>query len=104
MNTTHQATSLSVEIRVDLLLECSLVEVATADSNTKGNSLLFGLASDILEDSNGGVDTTALAEETSDGSARALGGDEDDINVGGNIDLGELLEDRGEAVGEVECL
>jgi hypothetical protein len=57
-----------------------------------------------LEDSDGGVDTTSLTEESSDGSARALGSNEDDIDVGGNIDLGLVFEDGGETVGEVESL
>jgi hypothetical protein len=57
-----------------------------------------------LVDGNGGVDPTALAEEGSDGPAGALGGNEDDIDIGGNIDLGLLLEDGGETVGEVEGL
>lgn len=57
-----------------------------------------------MEDGDGGVDTTSLAEESSNSSARALGGNEDDIDIGGNIDLGLILEDRGETVREVESL
>jgi hypothetical protein len=57
-----------------------------------------------LEDGDGGVDTTPLTEEGTDGAARALGGNEDDIDIGGNIDLGLVLEDGGETVGEVEGL
>lgn len=104
VDAAHQAASLSVEIRVDFLLECGLVEVATADSDTEGNGLLFGLAGDILEHGNGRVDATAFTEETSDGSARALGCDENDIDVGGDINLGQVLENGGETVGEVESL
>ena len=64
----------------------------------------MGLAGDILEDSNGGIDSTSLTEESSDGSARAFGSNEDDIDIGGNIDLGLVLEDGREPVGEVESL
>lgn len=104
VDTTHQATTLTVEVRVDLLLEGSLVEVAGTDGDTHGNGALLGVAGDVLEDGDGGVDTTALTEEGADGTARTLGGDEDDVDVGGNIDLGEVLEDGGETVGEVESL
>ena len=104
MDTTHQAATLTVEVGVDLLLEGSLVEVTAANSNTKGNGLLLSAASDVLVDGEGGVDTTALLEERADGTAGALGGNEDDINVGGDLDLGEILEDGGEAVREVEGL
>jgi hypothetical protein len=62
------------------------------------------MAGNILEDGDGGVDTTSLPEESSDSSARALGSDEDDIDIGRNIDLGLVLEDGGEAMGEVESL
>lgn len=104
VDTAHQATTLTVEIGDDLLLEGGLVEVARADGNTKGDSLLLGLTSDILVDGERGVDTTALTEEGSDGSARALGSAEDDVNVGGNLDVGAVLEDGGETVGEVKGL
>jgi hypothetical protein len=62
------------------------------------------MASNILEDSDGGVDTTSLAEEGSYGSARALGSNEDDIDICRNVDLSLVLEDGGETVGEVESL
>jgi hypothetical protein len=104
VDTTHQAATLTVEVRVDLLLEGGLVEVAGADGDTEGDGLLLSLASDVLVDGEGGVDTTALTEEGSDGSARTLGGAEDDVDVGGDLDLGEVLEDGGETVGEVEGL
>lgn len=104
MDTAHEAATLTVEVRVDLLLEGGLVEVAGADGDTKSDGLLLGLASDVLVDSERGVDTTALTEEGSDGSARALGGAEDDVDVGGNLNLGEVLEDGGETVGEVKGL
>jgi hypothetical protein len=104
VDTTHQATTLTVQVGVDLLLEGGLVHVSGTDGNTEGNSLLLGLASDVLENSDGGVDTTALTEEGADGSAGTLGGYEDDVDVGGDLDLGKVLENRGETVGEVEGL
>ena len=81
VDTTHQAATLTVQVRVDLLLEGGLIEVTGADGNTKGDGLLLGLASDILEDGERRVDTTALTEEGADGTAGALGSAEDDINV-----------------------
>jgi len=104
VDTSHQATTLTVEVGVDLLLECGLVHVSGTDGNTEGDGLLLGLAGDVLEDGNGGVDTTALTEEGADGAAGTLGGNEDDIDVGGDVDLGEVLEDGGETVREVESL
>jgi hypothetical protein len=104
VDTTHQATTLTVKVGVDLLLEGGLVEITRADGNTESNGLLLGLAGDVLEDGNGGVNTTALTEERADGTARSLGGDEDDVDVRGNLNLGEVLEDGGETVGEVEGL
>ena len=104
MNTTHEAATLTVEVGVDLLLEGGLVEVTAADGNTEGNSLLLSLAGHVLEDGEGRVDTTALTEERADGTAGALGGNEDDVDVGGGLNLGALLEDGRETVGEVEGL
>jgi hypothetical protein len=104
VDTTHEATTLTVQVRVNLLLEGGLVEVTGSNSNTHGNGLLLGLASDILEDGNGRVDTTALTEEGADGTTGTLGGDEDNIDIGGDIDLGQVLENGGEPVGEVESL
>jgi hypothetical protein len=104
VDTTHQATTLAVQVGVYLLLECGLVHVSGTDADTEGDSLLLGLASNVLVDGDGGVDATALTEEGADGTAGALGGNEDDVNVGGDFDLGEVLEDGGETVGEVESL
>lgn len=104
MDTTHQATTLTVKVRVNLLLEGGLVQVTGTDGNTEGDSLLLGLAGDVLEDGNGRVDTTTLTEERADGTAGTLGGDEDNVNVGRDLDLGLVLEDGGETVGEVEGL
>jgi hypothetical protein len=104
VDTTHQAASLTVEVGVDLLLEGGLVEVSGADGDTKSNGLLFSLLGDVLENGDGRVDTAALTEETSDSAAGTLGSDEDDVNVGGDVNLGQVLEDGRETVGEVESL
>lgn len=104
VDTTHQAATLTVQVRVDLLLEGGLVEVTTANGNTESDSLLFSLASHVLVDGEGGVDATTLAEERADSAAGALGGAEDDVDVGGDLDLGEVLEDGRETVREVESL
>lgn len=104
MDTAHEAASLAVEIRVDLLLKRCLVEVAGADGNAEGDGLLLGLAGNVLEDGKGRVDATSLAEQRADSASGTLGGNKDDINVGGDLDLGLVLEDGGEAVGEVKSL
>jgi hypothetical protein len=104
VDTAHQATTLTVQVRVNLLLKGGLVEVTRSNTDTQSNSLLLSLASNILENGDGGVDATAVLEESSDGTARALGGNKDDINVSWDIDLGLVLEDGGETVGEVEGL
>lgn len=104
MDTAHKAATLAVQVGVNLLLEGSLVHVSGADGNTEGDGLLLGLTGDVLEDGDGGVDTAALTEESADGAAGALGGNEDDVDIGGDFDLGEVLEDGGETVREVESL
>ena len=69
VDTAHQAATLTVQVGVDLLLEGGLVHVSGTDGNTEGDSLLLGLAGDVLVDGNGGVDTTALTEKSADGTA-----------------------------------
>lgn len=93
VNAAHQATTLAVQVRVDLLLKGRLVHVAGADSNTESDRLLLGLTGHILVDGDGGVDTTSLTEQAADGAARALGSNEDDVNVGRDVDLCLVLED-----------
>lgn len=104
VDTAHKAASLTVEVRVDLLLKGGQVHVSGADGNTEGGGLLESLASDILVDSDGGVDATALAEKGADSAAGSLGCDEDDIDISWHFDLGELLEHGGESVREVKSL
>lgn len=101
MDTAHEAATLTIQVGVDLLLESGLVHVSRAHSNTESHSLFLSLAGNILEDGDGGVDSAALAEECADSTARALGCDKNDVNVGGYFDLGEVLEDGREAVREV---
>jgi hypothetical protein len=100
----EETYTLTHQVGVDLLLEGGLVEVSRADSDTEGNSLLLGLAGDILPHGDGGVDTLASLEEGADGAAGSLGGDQDDIDVGGDLDLGQVLEHGRETVREVEGL
>ena len=57
-----------------------------------------------MVDGDGGVDPTAFAEEGADRAAGSLGSDENDIDVGRNVNFGERLKDRREAVGEVQGL
>jgi hypothetical protein len=84
---THD-TSLSVQVREDLLLEGRLIHVPRTDGNTDGAGLLKGLAGNVLPDGNGRVDSSTLLEESSDGSSRTLGGNEDDVDVLGGDDTG----------------
>lgn len=104
MNTAHKATTLAVKVRVDFLLKGGFVEVAGADGDTESDGFFLGLAGYVLVDGDGGVDATAFAEEGAYGAAGTLGGNEDDVDVGGHVDFGEVLEDGGETVGEVEGL
>lgn len=104
MDPTHQAAALAVQVRVDFLLEGGFVQVAAADGDAERDGFFLGLARYVLVDGDGGVDAAALAEEGADGAAGALGGDEDDVDVGGDVDFGQVFEDGGEAVGEVEGL
>ena len=57
-----------------------------------------------MVDCDGGIDAATFAEEGADGAAGALRGDEDYVDVGGDVDTGFGFEDGGEAVGEVEGL
>ena len=104
MDTAHQAAALTIEVRVYLLLECGLVEVARSNGNTESNRLLLSFACHILKHSDRRVDAATLTEESTHSAARAFGSHEDDIYVFGNVDLGKVLEDRREAVGEVQRL
>jgi hypothetical protein len=104
VDTAHKAATLAVKVTPDLLLKGGLVEVTGADGDTHGDGLLEGLAGDVLVDGNGAVDATTLLEERADSAARALRGDEDDVDVSGDLDVGAVLEDGRETVGEVEGL
>lgn len=104
MNTAHQAAALTIEIRVYLLLKCGLIEVARSNGNTKSDCLLLSFARHILKHSHRRIDATTLTEEGTHSAARAFGSHKNDIDVFGNVDLGKVLEDRREAMGEVERL
>lgn len=104
MDTPHQAATLTVQVGVHLLLESGLVQVSATNSDTESNCLLLGVAGYVLEDGDGGIDSAALTEKSSNGSTRALGSNEDDIDIGWDIDLGLVLENWGETVGEVKGL
>jgi hypothetical protein len=104
VDTTHQATTLTVQVGVNFLLEGGLIEISGSNTNTEGNCLLFCLSSNILVNSDGGVDTAALTEKSSDGTSGSLWCNEDNVNIRWDIDLCLVLEDWGETVGEVEGL
>lgn len=99
---THENTTLSIQIRVNLLLERCLVHVARTDTNANGHSLLQRFSGDVLEDGDTGVDPASLLEQSSNSATRTLGCDEDDIDILRGNDVGQVLEDDREAVREVE--
>src|SRR5262249_53499572 len=84
--------------------ERRLEQVARADGDAQGEDALAGAARRVLVDGEAGVDATALQEQAADGRARALGGDEDNVDVGRRDDAGLLAVDDAEAVREVEGL
>lgn len=104
VDTTHQTTSFTVQIGVDLLFKRGLVDVTGTNGDSQGNGLFFGLAGDVVPDGVGGVNTSALLEQGSDGSTGTLWSSQDDVDVGWWVNLGQLLEDWGETVGEVKGL
>lgn len=76
------------------------VSLPGSDGDSEGDGLLLGLAGNVLEDGDGRVDSSSLEEERSDGSARSLGGDEDDVDVGGGNDTGLEVKGRVWVVGK----
>jgi hypothetical protein len=78
---THQDTTLTDEIRVDFLIEGGLIHITRTDTDTESDSALLSLTRDILENGEGGVDTTTLLEETTDSEAGTLGGNQDNIDI-----------------------
>ena len=91
VDTSHQTSTFTVQIAVDFLLKGGLVKISGSDGDTQCHSLFFGLTGNVLEDRDGGVDASAFLEEGSDGTAGTFGGDEDDVDVGGDFDLGPTL-------------
>jgi hypothetical protein len=104
LDTAHETTSFTVQVAVHFLLEGRLVEVSGANCDAESNGFFCGLAADVLEDGEGGVDTAAFLEEGADCATGALGGNEDDVDVRWGDDTGEVLVDDGEPMGEVESL
>lgn len=104
MDTTHQASSLPIKIRVDLFLKRGLVEISAAHSDAESNSFLFSFARDVLKHGHRRVDTTPLLEQTSNSPSGALRSNKYDINVCWKFDLGKTLEDGRKAMREVESL
>ena len=100
---THH-TTLAVQVGVHLLLESGLIHVTGANGDTNSDGLLLSLASNVLPNSNGRVDTAAFLEESTDSAAGTLRGNEDDVDVFRRNDVGVVLVDDRETVGEVEGL
>jgi hypothetical protein len=100
---THD-TTFAIQIGVDFFLESRLVHISRAYTDTEGNSLFHCFSSNVLEDSDTGVDPAAFFEKCADGPAGAFGCDEYDINIFWRDDLGVFFIHDGEAVREIECL
>ena len=103
-DTSHKDTTFTVEIRVNFLLEGGLVSVTGTDSDSESTSLLHRLSGNVLPNSDRGVDTATLLEESSDSSSRSLGSAEDYVDVLGSFDTSVLGVNEGETVREVESL
>jgi hypothetical protein len=101
LNTTHETSSLTVQVTVDFFLESRLVEISGPDTDTESDGFFLRFAGHVLEDGERRVDASAFLEETADRAAGTFGGTEDDVDVGGRNDTGEILVDDGETVGEV---
>ena len=95
---------LTIKIRVDFLLERSLVHVPTSDCYTERNSLFFSFAGNILVYGDGRVDPSAFAEQRSDCATGAFWCDKNDVDILWYVDVGKILENWGEAMGEVQRL
>lgn len=102
INTDH--TAFTVKIRVHLFLECRVVHVSRTNANAERNGLLLSLTCYVLEDCDAGIDATALLEQCSDGTTRALGRDKDDINIFRRNNFGVLLVYDRETMREIERL
>ena len=104
LNATHETSSLTVQVTVDFFLEGRLVEISGTDTDTESDGFFLGFAGDVLEDGEGRVDASAFFEETADCATGTLGGTENDVDVGGRDDTGQILIDDGETVREVQGL
>ncbi|KAH3660712.1 hypothetical protein OGATHE_005044 [Ogataea polymorpha] len=104
VDTSHQTSSLTVQVRVDFSLEGGLVNVTRSNGNSQSNGLLLGLTSNVVPDGVRRVDTSALLEKRSHSSTRTLRSSQDHVNVGWWHNVGQLLEDRRESVGEIQGL
>lgn len=93
-----------VEVRVDFFFEGGFVEVVGVNGNIYGDGFFFGFVGYILVDGEGGVDVMVFFEKGVDGVVGIFGGVEDDVDVSGDFDFGEIFEYGGEIVGEVESL
>lgn len=100
---THH-TTLAVQVGIHLLLESGLIHVTGANGDTNSDGLLLSLASNVLPNSNGRVDTAAFLEESTDSAAGTLRGNEDDINILWGNDMGVVLVDNRETMREVKGL
>ena len=101
VDSSHETPSFAVQVRIHLLLEGRLVEIAAANGNAECHGFLLGPTGDVPIYRNRRVDTAAFFEKRSNGAAGAFGSHQDDVDVVGHIDLGLVLEHGGETVREV---
>lgn len=104
LKTSHQASTLAVQVAVHLLLKSGFVEITRSDCDSHGNSLFQGFARDILMHGNARIDTSAGQELRSHSSSASLWCAENDINVLGRNNASLVLVDDTEAVREIEGL
>ena len=104
LDTTHQAATLTVQVREHLLLERRLVDVARTDGNANRHSLLEGPARHVLEHGHRRVDATALLKQRAHRAARALRRTQNHVDILGRHDMRLVLVHDRETVRKVQRL
>ncbi len=98
----HQDAALAGQVAVDLVLEGGGEEIAGADGDPDGQRPFLGASGVVLMNGVAGVDATPGQEVPPHAGPRALGRDQDHVEVVGWHHAGLIVVDDGEAVGEVE--
>ena len=83
LDSTHQRATLTCKVAGSLTLEGCLEQVASTDTDTKGDGLLLSLARVVLINSVRAVQTATLKEHCAERGARTLRSNHDNVDVGG---------------------